>query len=170
MPKVGYRFTPEQRGRLSVSHLGQKAWNTGTGGCKRGHAPELYKKLPSGVYVCLGCKRENGFKYREANRKRINLQNRVDRYSISVEDFEAFFQKQNGCCAVCSVPIDKARCRIDHDHQSGKVRGLLCTSCNTGIGLLKDSLVILENAARYLRDNDEKRIDCSFAQTAPTPD
>ena len=42
--------------------------------------------------------------------------------------------------------------RIDHDHNTGKVRGLLCISCNTGVGLFKDSPVILTGAVRYLED------------------
>ena len=153
MPKKGYKFTPEQVANLSRGHIGQRAWNTGTGGCKRGHDPSLYVCLPSGVYVCLGCKRANSAKYRAANRKAVNLSNRVRRYSVSIEYFHELYDSQYGRCAICGDEIDLEDCRIDHDHESGEVRGLLCTSCNTGIGLLKESPDILQSAIEYLTDD-----------------
>ena len=137
--------------RDHLFHRGQQSWNKGTGGCKRGHDPSLYVPMPgSGVYVCLGCKRENCAKYRSKNRKTINLNNRVGRYEITIEDYENMFTLQNGCCAICGIPIKKENCRIDHSHETGKVRGLLCISCNTGIGLMQDSPLVLMKAFEYL--------------------
>lgn len=131
---------------------GISPWNKGSGGCKKGHDPSRYVPMPgSGVYVCLDCKRENGKKYRDANRKEINMKNRVGRYGISVADYKAMERKQGGKCAICGDPLDKVTTRIDHDHETGEVRGLLCASCNTGIGLLKDSIDVLESAKRYLK-------------------
>ena len=134
---------------------GQTPWNKGTGGCKRGHDPSLYVRMPSGVYVCLGCKRENGAKYRAENKKRILFKNRLGRYGISAEEFETLWDKQNGACAVCGTSFNDNEYRIDHDHDTGKVRGLLCVSCNAGIGLLKDSPKVLLNAVKYLHGNDK---------------
>ena len=148
----GYKRTSEQRERMRSGHLGQEPWNKGLGGCKKGHDPSLYVCLPSGVYTCLGCKRENGAKYREKNRKDINFKNRISRYRITIEEFETLWIKQKGNCAICKEMLDKKKYRIDHNHTSGKVRGLLCTSCNTAIGLLQDSPKITSNAARYLED------------------
>lgn len=133
---------------------GQKARNAGTGGCKVGHDPSLYKKLPNGVYVCLGCKRENAKKYRRKDIKRYNLKNRVKRYGINIDDYNEMREKQNGCCAICKSQIVLETSRIDHNHVTGRVRGLLCVSCNTGIGLLKDSPQIMKNAISYLRGNE----------------
>lgn len=154
MPK-GYKFTPGQIDNLRKGHIGQRAWNVGTGGCKKGHDPSLYVPMPSGVYVCLGCKRENGAKYRAQNRKTIRLKNRVGRYRISIDAYHALLEAQNGCCAICTAEIDAESCRIDHHHGTGKVRGLLCVSCNTGIGLLKDSPDVLMSAAAYLRKHND---------------
>ncbi len=133
---------------------GQKPWNAGTGGCTRGHDSDLYRKMPNGVYVCLGCKRENAQKYRRKDIKKHNLKNRVKRYGMNIEDYNEMRNKQNGCCAICKSQIVLETSRIDHDHRTGKVRGLLCVSCNTGIGLLKDSPQIMKNAISYLRGNE----------------
>ncbi len=155
MTLSGHKLTLEQREKLSKAHRGQRPWNAGTGGCKRGHDPSLYVPMPgSGIYVCLGCKRENSLKYRIKNRKEINLKNRIDRYKISLDSYQELLNLQNGRCAICGTEINQKTCRIDHDHTTGKVRGLLCTSCNTGIGLFKDSSNIILNAAEYLKSND----------------
>lgn len=63
---------------------------------------------------------------------------------------------QGNKCAICgSEETDKRRGKlralaVDHDHETGKVRGLLCGACNKGIGLLKDDAEILRKAAAYL--------------------
>ena len=65
-------------------------------------------------------------------------------------------QFQNGCCAICKgeEPSDfKGRLSIDHDHSSGKIRGLLCMKCNSGLGMFNDDEDILLNAIKYLKGN-----------------
>jgi hypothetical protein len=134
---------------------GQKTWNQGTGGCKKGHDPSLYVPMADGIKVCLGCKRINGEKYRKENQKKINLSNRVKRYDIDIDTFYGMYDAQNGKCGICGSEIDLDTCRIDHNHKTGKVRGILCAACNTGIGLLKDSDEVLLNAVNYLRKTNE---------------
>jgi len=154
LPKIGYKFTPEQLRNMSLGHIGQVAWNKGNGGCKQGHDPNLYVAMPSGVKVCLGCKRKNGAKYRAKNREQIRLKTRLGRYNISIDDFQVLWHKQNGLCAICGKSLEGIKYRIDHDHNTTLVRGLLCVSCNTGIGFLKDSPEVLTNAARYLTNGN----------------
>lgn len=156
MARAGYKFTPEQLERLSKSHMGQPAWNKGTGGCKKGHDPELYVQLPSGAWYCKGCRHENSAKYRQKNRELINLKNRVGRYGISIENYQRLVDIQSGKCAICKMPLNKNNIRIDHDHSTGEIRGILCISCNTGIGLLKDAPEILISAAKYIRSYKRK--------------
>jgi len=134
---------------------GYKTWNAGTGGCKKGHDPSLYVPMTDGIRVCLGCKRVNGAKYREKNQKKINLSGRVKRYNIDIDTFHRMYENQNGQCAICKGEINLETCKIDHDHGSGKVRGILCASCNTGIGLLKDSTKTLMSAVKYLKRNND---------------
>lgn len=134
---------------------GEPPWNKGTGGCKRGHDPSLWVCPPSGVPVCLGCKRENGAKYRAKNKKQILFKNRLARYGMSLEEFNILWERQKGTCAICGTQFENEDYRIDHDHNTGEVRGLLCVTCNAGIGLLKDSPEVLANAVRYLYGNGD---------------
>ena len=70
-------------------------------------------------------------------------------YGISYEEYRALLEQQDNACAVCRVAFTREPC-VDHDHKTGKVRGLLCTGCNTGIGKLGDSIQGLLRAATYL--------------------
>lgn len=80
------------------------------------------------------------------------------KYRISSEDYKKMFENQNGKCAICkNTEIRKNRngeikllC-IDHDHETGKVRDLLCHNCNTAFGMLKESIEIFEYAIEYKR-------------------
>lgn len=71
-------------------------------------------------------------------------------YGISIEDYGRRFVEQGGRCAICDEPQSDKLLVVDHDHQSGVVRGLLCGRCNTGIGQLRDSPMILARAIAYL--------------------
>ena len=74
------------------------------------------------------------------------------RYGISHEEFEDAVAAQNGVCAICGCPPDGrfGVLVIDHDHKTGAVRQLLCTSCNRGLGVFKDDPQKLYRAAEYL--------------------
>ncbi len=78
-------------------------------------------------------------------------------YGITIEDFDAMLSSQDGTCAICDgTNSDSARNRrmtVDHDHDTGKVRGLLCFTCNTSIGKLGDTYAALQKAADYLKEN-----------------
>ena len=69
-------------------------------------------------------------------------------YGLSREDYADLMESQSGCCAIC-FEESNALC-VDHDHDTQAVRGLLCSQCNSGIGLLKDSISNLANAIIYL--------------------
>jgi hypothetical protein len=79
-------------------------------------------------------------------------QMKVRLYGIDVETYNKMFSEQRGCCAICGVhqsEFDKSLA-IDHDHVTGKVRGLLCILCNTALGKFKDDKNLLSAAIRYL--------------------
>lgn len=71
-------------------------------------------------------------------------------YGISVETYWEHFRRG---CAICGAPISISgrRLAIDHDHVTGKFRGLLCSNCNTGIGMFKEDTELLQKAIEYLR-------------------
>lgn len=74
-------------------------------------------------------------------------------YGIGLDDYYWLLEKQKGCCAICGVEKNSRGRRwfdVDHCHATGKVRGLLCSECNHGIGALKDNIDTLQKAVIYL--------------------
>ena len=82
-----------------------------------------------------------------ANPERSRADN-LRKYSLTPEGYVALVSAQGGRCAICRRP---SGLDVDHDHTSGKVRGLLCGSCNRGIGLFKDDPERLSSAIAYLK-------------------
>lgn len=74
------------------------------------------------------------------------------RYNVSLEAYKALLAEQNGVCAICGEPEKGrfSRLSVDHDHSTNKIRGLLCSACNSGLGRLKDSKELLIRALEYL--------------------
>lgn len=81
-------------------------------------------------------------------------------FGITIEKYEHLFTIQNGRCAICgkqetAVLKEKViRLAVDHNHQTGKIRGLLCGRCNTALGLFQNNINILKQAIDYLRLHD----------------
>lgn len=84
-------------------------------------------------------------------------------FGITLEEYQRLFVAQNGLCAICGQPERDTRngkvkwLAVDHDHADDHIRGLLCSSCNTGLGKFGDSIECLEAALAYLRRDAEKR-------------
>ena len=77
---------------------------------------------------------------------------RLRKYGISSDDYEKMLSVQGGVCLVCGGVDGKGKAlAVDHSHVSGKIRGLLCGSCNNGLGFFQDSPELCESAAEYLR-------------------
>jgi len=81
---------------------------------------------------------------------------RFDKYGITEDDYNNMFVFQNGKCAICGNHQSelKSPLHIDHNHKTGKVRGLLCAACNMGIGQLQDDIENLRCAILYLNKED----------------
>ena len=69
------------------------------------------------------------------------------RYGLTIEHYDALSSAQNGLCAICEKAHELV---VDHNHETGAIRGLLCSQCNKGLGHFGDSAKTIENAARYL--------------------
>jgi Recombination endonuclease VII len=79
---------------------------------------------------------------------------RFDKYGITQELFDKALQNQQFNCAICRQAFsDSIRVFVDHCHKTGKVRGLVCFHCNTGLGHFKDDTELLKKAIEYLNDN-----------------
>jgi hypothetical protein len=77
----------------------------------------------------------------------------LNNYSISMDEYESMLLRQKGVCAICDTPDPKgptSKFVVDHCHDTGKIRGLLCNHCNTGLGKLGDSVESLRKVIRYL--------------------
>lgn len=102
------------------------------------------------------------------NRDRILLKNKENSYkkslkylyNLSYEEYLQILEKQDNCCAICKIndlskrwTSKKLPLSVDHCHNTGKVRGLLCDNCNVLIGHAKENITILENSIKYLLEN-----------------
>lgn len=77
------------------------------------------------------------------------VRERIRRHGLTLLQYETLLAIQNNACAICRRTFKKTPC-IDHCHQTGKVRGILCYSCNIGVGVFLDDASIMERAAAYL--------------------
>jgi hypothetical protein len=88
------------------------------------------------------------------------------RYGITVEQYEELLQRQGGGCAICGSTEPRGRQRsyhrrnfaVDHCHETGEVRGLLCFPCNAAIGQLGDTVEHVQSAVRYLSGNNRSLV------------
>lgn len=87
----------------------------------------------------------------------VLLRSRLKRYGLAPDLFEAMVFCQSGLCKICGLP-PRGRWRrlaVDHDHVTGRVRGLLCSNCNAALGALGDSVDGLNRAIKYLSEPDK---------------
>lgn len=106
--------------------------------------PEIGKKSSKEFYW------RNRDKLLEDNREYRYMRN----YGLTLDRFDEMRAEQNHRCFICHIHETEERLEVlnvDHDHETGEVRKLLCSLCNKGLGLFKDSPALLETAAAYLR-------------------
>ena len=84
------------------------------------------------------------------NRDKWTLAKRCARRGITPEQLIGCYERQEGLCAICKFGVALIDSAIDHNHNTGEFRGVLCKQCNRALGLLKDSSAILRNAVEYL--------------------
>lgn len=96
--------------------------------------------------------------YRIKNPDIVRNNDLKKKYGISLEQFEQLLLKQNSVCAICKEPETKLEWRskrplplsVDHCHETGKIRGLLCADCNRALGMFRDSPEVLLSAIKYV--------------------
>lgn len=91
-------------------------------------------------------------KYRKTRKGKLSYQKyRLKvRYEISIDEFNRLSEEQNNRCKICNRKEKTKQLAVDHDHKTGKVRGLLCERCNRGLGHFNDDPQVLEKAKNYL--------------------
>jgi len=85
--------------------------------------------------------KKNGYDHRSNQIKSV--------YGVDRDTINKMIENQNNKCGICSCVLDKSF-HIDHDHETGKIRGILCRYCNMGLGFFRDSIDNLKSAITYL--------------------
>lgn len=119
-----------------------------------------------GLWFCsVDCKAAES-QVRKQKRRRMNKLDHETRrardlrkkYGITVAVWEAMYDTQLGRCALCLTPLaEVTKICVDHDHATGRVRGLLCNNCNHGLGKFQDNAEILRRAAAYVDTDARER-------------
>jgi len=78
------------------------------------------------------------------------------KFNLAAKDYQKLVEDQSACCAICKKPEIGQALAIDHDHLTGKIRGLLCACCNIGMGNFEDSPFLLSSAKGYLERLERK--------------
>ena len=135
---------------------------------KCSHCKETYPRNPKFFYKrntavdgldfwCKNCKKEYDNKHNEIKR--------LEKYDMTTKEYEKMRIEQGNKCAICGIDFDylnkikkdivprTGKPRIDHDHRSGKIRGLLCSDCNIVLGCFKDNPIIILKVINYLREH-----------------
>lgn len=115
-------------------------------------ADDFYKRRKSGAPTsqCKPCMRAYSKVSYPAKKRKMQAYSLAKFYGVTIERFDAMLAAQHGVCAICGLPPRKKQLGVDHCHETGLVRALLCSSCNVGIGNLQDDPRLLRAAADYL--------------------
>jgi hypothetical protein len=121
------------------------------------HISEYHNRTSASDGKCYRCKSCDAIarnKWRVNNIDRAKRSDREkllkNRYNISLKEYETLLEKQNFTCAICRQQDSTKSLAVDHDHITGNIRGLLCSSCNRGLGLLGDSVEAIKDVLKYL--------------------
>lgn len=101
---------------------------------------------------CADCKNRQGRELYSITPERRKDYSLKQHYGISLTDYQQMLTMQASGCAICGEWPGCRALHVDHCHETGDVRGLLCHGCNVGIGHLRDDPGLLERAAQYIRD------------------
>lgn len=111
---------------------------------------------------CKECDRKRVEKYAKTRvfKKLAKQQQLKYKFSLSIERWNKMLEEQNYSCAICETAqkdLNKTLC-VDHDHKTGKVRGLLCHNCNVALGSFRDNSKILVRAIEYLKSKEFQEV------------
>lgn len=95
--------------------------------------------------------------YYEKNQKYYKNYRLQSKFGLTLEQYNEMYNKQNGCCAICGIHQDAftKALAVDHCHNTGKIRKLLCSNCNSAIGKLKEDIEIFKKAISYLKEHND---------------
>ena len=128
------------KGRRSYCKNCENVYNKKRRNEKRNSDPEWYNK-----------ELERRRKWYKDNKWCIKANNLKWNYNLTLEEYNTLNENQNGICAICENKCSTGRSlAVDHNHKTNKIRGLLCSNCNSGLGSFKESIKFLDKAIEYL--------------------
>lgn len=146
-----YAHTPKTSERRAVLAAKMKAWRVANPDKDRANKKRCYaahreeNRAKAQAYY-----RANEVKLREY-RKIHGRRNHVKhKFGLLWDEYESLKAQQGGRCLICK---EEKKLGVDHDHSTGKVRGLLCSNCNSAIGMLNDNVELLKAAIAYLKSS-----------------
>jgi len=109
--------------------------------------------------LCESVMQKAKYKLNPSNSAKIQRRSRIKvKYGLTMAGYESILESQGGMCAICGTNTPGGRCgdagpvfSVDHCHTTGRIRGLLCTLCNTALGGFKDNQLFLCRAIEYLK-------------------
>jgi len=119
---------------------------------------KIYNQKRAKIYYKNGGKEKQNAarrKWRKNNPLKYLEEQLKENYNITLHDYETLLKLQYNRCAICRKHVMNLpkRLYVDHCHKTGKIRGLLCNSCNTALGLLKDDISLFKRSIDYLNKN-----------------
>ncbi len=109
-------------------------------------------------YECKDCCIKRTVEYNHRHRPKRKDQALQRHYGIGLEEYNQLFEEQNGGCAICGTTEPGGKWKnfhVDHDHETRKVRGLVCSNCNTSMGLVKEDIHTLKSMIQYLESHEQ---------------
>jgi len=105
---------------------------------------------------CKDCHKAGMRAYASDHADKKRAKNLLTNYGITVEQYDEMLARQDGGCGICGAKTDSQgrRLHVDHSHETGRVRGLLCDPCNRAIGLMRDDIDRLKMAIKYLESGE----------------
>jgi len=139
-------FMPRPKPNSSTMYLSRRCRHCINAERRAKRQPNESGRIPGNIYAVP----QNLAQRQYVNRVDSLLRN----YNLEIDDYIEMVDKQRGCCAICNESLIGTQGTmspyVDHCHRTGQVRGLLCNSCNTALGLFNDNVQILEKAIRYV--------------------
>lgn len=115
--------------------------------------------------ICKDCASLSSMGYYKVNFRKVNNNRLVRMFGITADEYDKLEAKQGGVCAICKKPCRSGnRLSVDHNHNNGKVRELLCSPCNTALGLVLEDRAILVSMDEYIVKHAERGRLIDFKQ------
>ena len=123
--------------------------------CANKYLRDLRKNNPELRQRLIARSAEYKLKFPEKYKQSIRNSTLKKKYGITLDEYWKLFKKQDSCCAICSRKESNGSglFHVDHDHKTGKVRGILCQPCNTTLGKVQEKEEILFGLIQYLRSH-----------------